>query len=517
MSFIYHDLENKIKKLNKIGVALSSQTDLRILLEMILKEAREFTNSDAGSLYRREGDKLIFEVAQNDTLDRRLSEKKREAFIPFPLPLTKTSIAGYVALTGITLNIPDVYKLKGEEYSFNCEYDVRNNYKTASMLVIPMKDHEGEIIGVLQLINAIDENGNIISYSKELQELISSLASQAAVAIRNAKLIEDIKNLFESLVKYSATAIDARSPHTAGHSRRVSELSVRVAKAINEEVDGPLSDVKFSPVEIEELRIAGWLHDIGKIGVREWVLEKANKLNADRMEAIGNRFQLIGEKMKSESLKKKMEVLEKYHQSSAICHQISVIDEELNTAQKELDDEIEFLKRVNEPGFLKDEELERLKKIAGKKFLNSNGNEEPCLTEFEFVNLSVRKGNLTDEEYKIIQSHVVHTYNILKNIPFTKNLKNVPLIAATHHEMLNGGGYPHGLKDGQIPIQARIIGMVDVFDALTAADRPYKAAIPLDKALQILQFEAQDNRLDKRLVDLFIGKRLYEETPKQND
>ncbi|MBI5750474.1 MAG: HD domain-containing protein, partial [Nitrospinae bacterium] len=458
-------------------------------------------NSDAGSLYRKEEDKLIFEVAQNDTLDRRLGEKKKEAFSPFPIPLTKKSISGYVALTGITLNISDVYHLSGEEeYSFNRDFDDRNNYKTTSMLVIPMKDHEGEIIGVLQLINAIDEMGNIVPYSQDLQDLISSLASQAAVAIRNAKLIGDIKNLFESLVKYSATAIDARSPHTAGHSRRVSELSVKVAKAINEENNGPLSDIKFSLLEIEELRIAGWLHDIGKIGVREWVLEKANKLNDDRMELIRARFMYIKEKIKNELLKREIEG----------GYDPTDIEEKLNSALKELDDDMEFINIVNKPGFLKDSDLERLKKITGKKYSNSNGGEESYLTEFEYTNLSVRKGNLTEEEYKNIQSHVVHTYNILRNIPFTKNLKNVPLIAASHHEMLNGTGYPNGLKDKQIPMQARIIGMVDVFDALTAADRPYKASVPLDKALQILKLEAKDNRLDERVVDIFIGKRLYE-------
>ncbi|MBI3584142.1 MAG: GAF domain-containing protein [Nitrospinae bacterium] len=501
MSSENKELEERIKRLNSIGIALSSQTDLRILLETIVKEARGFTNSDAGSLYRKEEDKLIFEVAQNDTLDRRLGEKKKEAFSPFPIPLTKKSISGYVALTGITLNISDVYHLSGEEeYSFNRDFDDRNNYKTTSMLVIPMKDHEGEIIGVLQLINAIDEMGNIVPYSQDLQDLISSLASQAAVAIRNAKLIGDIKNLFESLVKYSATAIDARSPHTAGHSRRVSELSVKVAKAINEENNGPLSDIKFSLLEIEELRIAGWLHDIGKIGVREWVLEKANKLNDDRMELIRARFMYIKEKIKNELLKREIEG----------GYDPTDIEEKLNSALKELDDDMEFINIVNKPGFLKDSDLERLKKITGKKYSNSNGGEESYLTEFEYTNLSVRKGNLTEEEYKNIQSHVVHTYNILRNIPFTKNLKNVPLIAASHHEMLNGTGYPNGLKDKQIPMQARIIGMVDVFDALTAADRPYKASVPLDKALQILKLEAKDNRLDERVVNIFVEKKLYE-------
>ncbi|MEK7847268.1 MAG: GAF domain-containing protein, partial [Nitrospinota bacterium] len=311
MSSGYVALEEKIKRLNRIGVALSSQTDLRLLLDMIVKEGRGFTNSDAGSLYIKEGDKLIFEVAQNDTLDKRLGEHEREAFIPFPLPLTKKSIAGYVALTGITLNISDVYHLtEKDEYSFNRDFDMRNNYKTTSMLVIPMTDHEGEIIGVLQLINALDKTEKVIPYPKEFEDLISSLASQAAVAIRNAKLIQDIKNLFEALVKYSATAIDARSPHTAGHSKRVAELSIKVADTINKEKDGPLSDIKFSLLEMEELRIAGWLHDIGKIGVREWVLEKANKLNDDRMETIQNRFQLIGEKIKISKLEKKLEMKE---------------------------------------------------------------------------------------------------------------------------------------------------------------------------------------------------------------
>ena len=272
------DLRKQIERLNKIGIALSSETNLRALLELILREARGFTDSDAGSLYIKEEDKLSFEVTQNDTLDSR-GGRDKEVFKPFPLPMTKKSIAGYVAKTGKILNIKDVYEIPAtEEYSFYPNFDKRNNYRTKSMLLVPMMDHEEEIIGVLQLINSISKSGQVISFDKEYEDLVSSLASQAAVAIRNVRLIDEIKKLFESLVHYSASAIDARSPHTAGHSRRVSQLAVRVARAINNQNNGHFADVFFSEAELEELSYTAWLHDIGKIGVREFVLEKANKL-----------------------------------------------------------------------------------------------------------------------------------------------------------------------------------------------------------------------------------------------
>ncbi len=501
------DLRKQVERLNKIGIALSGETNLRTLLELILLEARGFTDSDAGSLYIKEDDKLSFEVAQNNTLDKRSGGK--EVFKPFPLPMTKKSIAGYAAITGKILNIEDVYEIPAtEEYSFNPDFDKRNNYRTKSMLVVPMMDHEEEIIGVLQLINSISKYSKVNTFDKEYEDLVSSLASQAAVAIRNARLIDDIKRLFESLVQYSASAIDARSPHTAGHSKRVAQLAIRVAKAINKMNSGPFAEIFFTQPELEELGYAAWLHDIGKIGVREFVLEKANKLSDDRIDSIMNRFALIKSSIEKRFMEEKIIFIESGRKDEEYLKEI---EEGMKRDIKEVDEDIEFLTRINKSNFTSDEDIKRLRNISKKRYLSSSGKEEYYLTEFEYNNLSVRKGNLTPDEYKIIQSHVMHTINILNNIPFTKNLKKVPVFAAAHHEMLNGTGYPGGLKDREIPVQARILCIVDIFDALTAGDRPYRPSIPLDKALNMLRSAAKENCLDSNIVELFISERLYED------
>lgn len=504
------NFKDQIKKLNKIGIALSSEINLKVLLDMIVREAREFTNADAGSLYIKEGNKLHFEVAQNDTLDRRLGNEK-DAFVPYPLPLTKKSIAGYVAITGGFLNIEDVYEIsESEEYSFNRGFDKRNDYRTRSMLVIPMEDHEREIIGVLQLINSLNSGGNVISFAKEYEELLLSLASQAAVAIRNAKLIDDIKKLFEALVQYSASAIDARSPHTAGHSRRVAKYVVKIAEAINQKKDGNLANVRFTPEEIEELNYAAWLHDIGKIGVREKILEKANKLSDDRIEAIKNRFNVIKLRALNIFINNKFRIFKDRVDDEPF---LKKLDKDIKLKLKKIDKDLKFILMVNKSGFLNDEEEERLKKISRKKYLDFEGTEKPYLTDYEYKNLSIRKGNLTEEEYHEIQSHVAYTLNIVNNIPFTKNLNKIPFYAAAHHEMLNGSGYPERLSGDEIPIQSRILAVADVYDALVASDRPYKKAMPSDMALEVLKSEAENGRLDRDIVDIFVENSLYETLP----
>ena len=495
-------LEAQIRKLNAIGIALSNERNLNKLLEVIVREARGFTRADGGSLYIKEGKKLNFTVAQTESLEKR--DGKKEPFKSFYLPLTKGSIAGYVAVTGELLNIADVYQVPPTvEYQVNKQFDQKNNYRSKSMLVVPMRDQAGSIIGVLQLINSLT-SGRVVPFKREYESLVLSLASQAAVAIKNVKLIEEIRNLFKSLVRYSAKAIDARSPHTAGHSGRVARYSVRIANAINEETNGRLGQIYFSPEEIEELRMAGWLHDIGKIGVRESVLEKTNKLTDDQLEVISQRFEAIKRGFQNAWLETRLEHLAE--PPGAL--------EEFGAAYRaklrEVDADLDFIRRVSIPGFLSDEDRTRLRTIAETTYLNSR--DEKCffLSHHEYENLSIVKGNLTPVEYKEIQLHVNHTLDILNKMPFTRDLKNIPKYAAAHHEYLDGSGYPKGLKGDEISIQARILCIADIFDALSSPDRPYKKAMPMGKALDILRQEVRVGKLDEDLVELFIKKKLYQ-------
>ena len=500
------DYKEQIEKLNRIGIALSAEHNLDKLLELIVTESRAFTNSDAGSLYIKEGDELTFVVTQNETLWKRLG-KDKEPFKPFKVPITKKSFSGYVTITGEILNIPDVYAIpEGAEYSAEAtiRFDEQMNLKTTSMLVVPMRDYTDEIIGVLQLINAMDGDGNFIPYDKDYEDLVLSLASQAAVAISNTRLIKSIKNLFDSLVVYSATAIDARSPHTAGHSRRVAQYSTNLAKKANEVNEGPLKDIYFTPEEIEELNYSAWLHDMGKIGVPEHVLEKANRLSDDGIEVVRQRFNYMKKLIKENFLEKKISLLEN---NSSIPENL---EKEYNEKIKILDKEIELIEQINKSGFLHDEKEEELKKISVKAYFEPEGNEQTYLKENELENLSVKKGNLTKGQREKIQSHVQHTLTILEKIPFTEELENIPVFAAAHHEMLNGTGYPNQLTAEQITLQSRILAVVDIFDALTAHDRPYKPSVPLEKTIEILKAEVKDGRLDGDLTELFINEKLYE-------
>jgi HD-GYP domain-containing protein (c-di-GMP phosphodiesterase class II) len=494
-------LREQIEKLNQIGIALSSETKLKKLLELIVRESREFTGSDGGSLYILDHDKLYFHVTQNDTLSRRPNPPP--GFEPYPLPLSKNSIAGYVAITGELLNIANVYDLpKSVPYEFNPEFDLRNNYVTRSMLVVPMKETQGQILGVLQLINAKDKTGAVITYPESVEDLVMSLASQAAIAIRNAKLIEDIKALFDSLIRYSASAIDARSPHTAGHSRRVAAYSKAIALAINNEATGAFADVFFTPEQLEELSYAAWLHDIGKIGVPEQILDKENRLSREAMETIATRFALIQALSATRVWQRRPIGNENEPDSDGIREQVKEMG-------REIEEDLTFIKKVNRSTFLSEEDLATLRGIGSKTYKDLEGNMRPHLTDREMQSLSVRKGNLTDSEYKKIQTHVKLTYNIIRNIPFTQTLKDVPFFSASHHELLDGTGYPRGLKGDEIPVQSRILAVVDIFDALTAADRPYRRAISPEKSGEILKAEAKAGRLDKDIVNLFLDKELY--------
>ena len=501
----YERLQSQIARLNRVGIALSSEHNLHKLLEQIVKEARSFTDADGGSLYIKETDKLHFLVAQTKSLEE--NSQIKPSFKSLYVPLTKESISGYVAITGQILNIPDVYHIPPTvEYRFNKEFDRKMGYRSKSVLTVPMKDHKDEIIGILQLVNAHDSDGHVVPFRKEYEALVHSLTSQAAVAIRNAKLIQEIKNLFRSLVRYSAKAIDSRSPHTAGHSGRVAQLSLRIAAAINEENEGPFANILFTPEELEELRMAGWLHDIGKIGVREAILEKASKLSESQMETVTERFAVIKASAMHHFLQKKCELLQT---KEDVCDELEDLEQEVNKTSDTVDEYLVFLQRINIPGYLKEEEQEQLRMIAEKTFIDVNGEKRYYLTASEYENLVVIRGNLTPAEYREIQRHVDHTMAILRKIPFTKDLENIPEYAAAHHELLDGSGYPKGLKGEEIPLQGRILCISDIFDALSSKDRPYKKAVPIEQSLKILQEEAERGKLDADIVALFIRKNLY--------
>ena len=506
---MYQDMRERLEALNKIGVALSGETNLSRLLELIVKETRHFTNADAGSLYLVDDDSncLNFEVAQNDTLSKS-ADLKPETFKPYSIPVTRNSIAGYVAITGEALNIPDVYNISaGADFEFNRDFDIRNRYRTKSMLNVAMKDTEGTIIGVLQLINSTDSNGEVVPFDLNIESLVSSLASQAAVAIKNAQLLKEIKAVFEALIQYSVSAIDARSPFTAGHSKMVARYTMALAKAINDTHEGPYANVSFTPDQLEELNYAAWLHDIGKIGVREGVLDKMSRLSDAEMGSLINRFENIKASAIIEAEKKELALSQGKEGSST---EIEELHRELENRLSQVDEELAFIKRINADISLPESGHRRLEEIHRKRYVDLEGQKRPYLTDLEFENLSVRKGNLTEGEIEEIRSHVNHTENIVNKIPFTRHLKRVPVFVIGHHEMLDGSGYPRHVKEEDIPLQSRIIAVADIFEALTAGDRPYKKSIDPINSLAILQEEAKNGRLDKELVRIFIEKRVYE-------
>ena len=499
----------RAKKLNEIGIALSAEKDILKLLEMILTKSREFTNCDAGTFYRinKNKRKLIFTVMHNDTMKE--YSGGTSGIIPTLPPLdlyndkeepNLNSVASYVLHRSEVINMPDVYLDKTPLSEGSKFYEKISGYRANSMLVVPMKNYRDEVIGVLQLINAKNDEGVIVPFEEEFNEIIQSLGSQAAVALDTVELIDEINKLLDSLIKYTVRAIDERSPHTAGHSSRVAKFTRKIAKKIDEQESGPFKDINFSDEQLKEIWVAGLMHDVGKIGVPEAVLEKQNRLDGANFIVVLNRFEMIKEnfvfKSKIRNIKKNKP--EDY------------IDKLLRNELEGWEKEFEFLNWLNKPGFLPDDKKDFLDSIAKKKYINSSGNPYKYLTKEEHEALSVRKGNLTDAERKIIQNHIIATKTLLSKLPFPKKWKNVPFYASSHHEWVNGKGYPNGLKGDEIPLPARIMCIADVWDAVTAQDRPYKPPTPIDKACEILENGAKFGEFDKDVVDLFISKKLWE-------
>ena len=498
------DLEERLRRLNEIGVALSGQDDLHTLLDRILFEARRFTGADAGTLYLAKGDHLTFEVTQNDSLEN-FSGK---IDVP-PVPLNTESASGYAAVTGEALSIEDVYGEGRFRFEGPRNYDKITGYRTTSMLVVPMEDHEHEIIGVLQLLNSTDPaTREVVAFTKEDESLLESLASQAAVAVNNVRLIEETEALFESFVQVMATAIDERSPYTGGHIRRVAELTIGVAKEVNVCDNGPLKTVRFTDDELNELRIAGWMHDIGKITTPEWVVDKPTKLTTiyDRIDLLRTRYELMARSLEVEMLRAKVDTMEAGKEVPAD------LESGYESKLAELRDDLEFLEKANRPGeFMADEDLERLATISKRQYLpGKDGNAIVPLSEDELENLSIRKGTLTDEERRKINNHAAMSIKMLEQIPFTRKLRRVPTIAGAHHERLNGTGYPRGLSADDITLQSRILALVDIFESISADDRPYRdKPMPRELVLKILREEVDSNHLDANIFELFLAEELY--------
>jgi len=510
---------HRLKELNNIGIALSTQKDPVKLLNMILSKSREITSADAGSLYLVEGDeesgkRLRFKISQNDSVQINYEE--------FSMPISKASIAGYVAATGETLSIPDVYRIDpDQEYKFNRQIDARTGYRSTSMLSAPMRNHQGDIIGIIQLINRKKDFGARVtaenypelvqSFDQNDVELINSLASQAAVALENSMLIKSIERLFEGFVTASVTAIESRDPTTSGHSFRVSDLTVALAEIVDRVENGKFRDVHFDVDEIKEMRYAALLHDFGKVGVRENVLVKAKKLYPLQMDIIRNRFAYLKKAWEAEYYKSKLALLLTIGQEDFATQSVD-LDLVLKNKLSALDEYLFSIDASNEPTVLPDGNFEKLLKIAAAADLIPAGSSGPLLTPEEVQLLSIRKGNLDDRERIEIQSHVTHTFLFLSKIPWTSELKSIPRIAYSHHEKLNGTGYPNRLKADDIPPQTRIMTISDIYDALTASDRPYKRAVPSERALDIISHEVQSGQLDADLFQMFIEAKVYKVT-----
>jgi HD-GYP domain-containing protein (c-di-GMP phosphodiesterase class II) len=515
-------LLKRLERLNAIGIALSAERDAPCLLEMILLGAKEITGADGGTLYTVTDDRTLrFEIMRTDSLGIALGGTTGKE-IPFaPLPLyaedgspNNNMVAAYSVLHDCTVNIEDAYVAEGFDFSGTRKFDEKTGYRSKSFLTIPMKNHENEIIGVLQLLNALDEeSGDIIAFSTENQQLAESLASQAAVALTNHNLIQGLKQLFESFIELIAEAIDEKSPYTGGHCRRVPELSMLLAQAANACAEGPLRDFRMSDKELYEMRIASWLHDCGKVTTPEYVVDKATKLSTifDRIELVDQRFELMKKQKEAEMLRCQIEAAR-----NGDTARLATLESEFQTLRQQLDEDRAFLRNANVGGeFMTLEHQERVRSIAAYTLLDPEGQPVPFLSENEVYNLNIARGTLTAEEREIINNHIVVTINMLESLPYPKDLQRVPEYAGGHHERMDGKGYPRGLTREQMSIPARIMGIADIFEALTARDRPYKKAKTLSESLFILGKMKLDHHVDPDLFDIFIRQKVYLEYARQ--
>ncbi|OHD16243.1 MAG: hypothetical protein A2Y34_05105 [Spirochaetes bacterium GWC1_27_15] len=511
--------------LNQIGISLAVIRDIDILFDMILTKVREITDADAGSIF------LVEETIVKQEEEKQITEKQlrfvhsQNFSFPiksptFTIPLTKTSIVGYSALTGKILNIPDAHKIpQTEDYSYSIDTEKRMKVHNRSMITVPMKNQKDEIIGVIQLFNKkkdfdtkIDDQEvfeeQVIPFTFEDEEIVISLANQAAVSLENNILYKEIKTIFEGFIRASVVAIEARDPTTSGHSERVAKLTKELAICVNNTKTGEYSSVFFTEEDLRNIEYAGLLHDFGKIGVREKVLVKAKKLYPESSEFLKMRYNYLKKAIQYDFASKKLSIIKE--RGLDYFNEIEPkINLDLNQKLGELNNFLETILQANEPTILEENSGKIISELIGKKYLTSDGEQIEYLKEEEKKALMILRGSLTEEERLEIESHVTHTFKFLCRIPWTKEMANIPYIAYKHHEKLDGHGYPRGIKAETIPIQARMMTIADIYDALTASDRPYKKAVPVEKALSILEMEMNSNKIDKELLRIFIDEKVY--------
>lgn len=502
---------DRIRRLNAIGIALSAQKDQNQLLEMILSSARELTQADAGTLYRLEGQALRFTMVQNDTLNIHLGGSGAPVGDHFPLiPLyledqqpNQRMIVAFSVLHKKTVRIEDAYHEAGFDFSGTRAFDQKSGYRSQSFLTVPLLNHEGEVIAALQLLNK-KSGQHTISFDETDQEIAESLASQAAIALTNRCLIDELRHLFDSFVQVIASAIDSKSPHTGAHCRRVPDATLMLAQAADGAGFPGLEDFTLSDEDYYELKTAAWLHDCGKVITPHHIMEKSTKLETlyDRIEAVADRFEILKRDLEIQQLQAELAALR--------AGQTPPDHTAEQQAIHQLEQDLLFLRQANTGGeFMADDHLARIQSLRQHQWVDFQGQTHSLLSEDEAMNLSIRRGTLNSEERQIMEGHMVHTLAMLKQLPFPKHLQRVPEYAGGHHERMDGRGYPLGLTREQMSIPARMMGIADVFEALTAHERPYKKPMPLSQALTIMGRMVEDHHLDPDLFALFVYKKVY--------
>jgi HD-GYP domain-containing protein (c-di-GMP phosphodiesterase class II) len=509
------DLVLRLEQLNAIGASLSAERDIDRLLEAILTAAKTITRADGGTLYRvTEERTLRFEIVRTSSLRYYLGGTTGNPVPFYPIQLYKdgrpnqSMVAAYAALTGKTVNIADAYTADGFDFSGTRAFDTKTGYRSKSFLTVPMRNHDNETIGVLQLINALEpSSGAIVPFSPSDQRLAESLASQAAIALTNRMLINQLEQLFESFINLINSAIDEKSPYTGGHCQRVPVLTMLLAEAVSETKEGPLRDFHMSEKDRYELKIAGLLHDCGKVTTPVHIVDKATKLESifDRIQLIDTRFEVLKRDSELEALRKKHNFLEQKMRMEAAEE-----DKRLRDRLRQLDDDRKFLHACNIGGErMRDEDVDRVRRIGQYRWRDFAGHEAQFLSEDEVKNLTIRSGTLTEEERKVINHHIVATIRMLEALPWPKHLTKVPEYAGGHHERMDGKGYPKGLTREQMSVQARCMGIADIFEALTAKDRPYKKGKTLSESLEILGRMKLNSHVDPDLFDIFVRRKVY--------
>ncbi len=515
------NLLDRLKDLNEIGIALSQQHDLNSLLETILVAAMRITHSDAGTLYLHEQEQRVlrFEILRNNTLNKAMGGTSGVPITFYPVQLyddagkpNHAMVVSHSALSGETVNIPDAYMAEGYDFSGTKNFDAKTGYRSQSFLTVPMRNHENEVIGVLQLINAQDlKTGAIIPFSRDDQQLLESLASQAAIALTNRHLIDQLEKLFESFIQLINTAIDDKSPYTGGHCARVPALTMMLAEAVNRTESGPLRDFVMTDKDRRELKIAGLLHDCGKITTPVHVVDKATKLHTlfDRIHLLDTRFEI---------LKRDAEIvmLREIAAAGADVRRIEAARQNYTARAEQLDKDREFLHHCNVGSeAMSDEDQRHVHQIAAYQWHDGDGKATRFLSEEEVENLTIPGGTLTAAEREIINHHIDVTIKMLESLPWPRHLKNVPEYAGGHHERMDGKGYPRGLTREQMSVPARVMGIADIFEALTAKDRPYKKGKTLTESLTILGKFKLGGHIDPDLFDVFIREKVYLDYAKQ--